>query len=129
MPKRNRVLTDRSVIKLKGKIKGTVFAHVQWLSDSEKEQFAEVAIQNYRSNYMPFHKVWLTVKNILIQAGVRRGMFGLYRSFAYEYYRAKTKGASSAELEAIAAKHINASNLDPNVVQRIITSIGETETE
>jgi len=124
MPRRNRVLSDKSYTKLKDRIGETIEGQLRWLTREERRKYVEQVVTNYQKNYEPFHKVWESVQKVLLQLGVPRGMWGLYRSFAYHYTRAKMRGASQAQLDAIADYHIATSGLDASVVERIREVLG-----
>lgn len=123
MPKRRRYTTDSS-LKLKGKIKPNVQGNVPGLTPSEAEKYSENKSLLWEGEFKPYHKLWYeVVKPLLIEKGIDRTFWGLYRSASFHIYKLKMRGAKDSELKLVVDSY-SVRGLSPDVLGEIYNRIG-----
>ncbi|MEM4501531.1 MAG: hypothetical protein QW512_05310 [Thermofilaceae archaeon] len=123
MAKKRKYSTDSS-LKLKGKIKPTVAGNVPGLAPPEVERYSDNKSNLWEGEYKPYHKLWFEiVKPVLLERGIDRTFWGLYRSFAFHVYKLKMKGAKDPELKLIVDSYA-VRGLLPDVLTEIYNRLG-----
>jgi hypothetical protein len=91
-------------------------------TDETVKQYLTFIANRYATGYSQYRALTLEVEAILNKNGVDSMLLGLYRSFAFEAYRAIQHGLP---VDGIIQKYVTRARLDASILEEIVRAIGE----